>query len=375
MTKHNEIVIIGGGPVGLTTALKLAKQNKQIILIDKAFNYQHDARILALSFLSLKFITELGIKLEQLQHTKIKQVEVSHHGLGINKIKSIELGLPELGLTVSYASLCTELLKLVKLSPKIRLVDKEVTAIQNLDNYSVVEFIHDTNRELLTCDLLIMAEGGQLLQKMAKKRSYDYQQSACIFHITTQAKHNNIAYERFSGSGPLVLLPYDDHYVVVWSLATLQVNQLKDNDDKLINLLNNEFARRLGKIELISPVKSYELKLSQIKQRVHKHMVVVGNSAQTVHPVSAQGLNLGLRDVEVLSSILLKANYLNHLLEYDNLRNFDVDSVINFTHLLATKLDYSESRIVNHMRGLGLIGLSNLPSVKNFISRSLIFGL
>lgn len=372
---HRKIIIIGGGPVGLTTALKLSKQGKQVTLIDKSFNYVNDARVLALSFLSCKLILELGIQLEDLQHTAINQVNISHHGLGITKIKHSDLELSMLGITVSYASLCSELLKLINQDKNIELLNSEVTNVNNLDGYSVIEFIEKANSSIMNCDLLIMAEGGQLLKNTTKKRDYDYQQSACIFHISTQEKHNNIAHERFSGSGPLVLLPYDDHYVVVWSLPTDVATELQVNKEKLIDKLNAEFTRRLGEVKLLSEVKTFPLKLTQIKSRVDKRMVIIGNSAQTVHPVSAQGLNLGLRDVDTLCSLLSKADYLNKLSEYDAMRNFDVDSVVNFTHLLATKLDYSDSSLINHLRGLGLIGLSNLPTLKNAVSRSLIFGL
>jgi 2-octaprenyl-6-methoxyphenol hydroxylase len=92
--------------------------------------------------------------------------------------------------------------------------------------------------------------------------------------------------------------------------------------------------------------------------------------------VSAQGLNLGLRDVQVLSGILAKNNKIEitDVAVFDKLRDKDAAAVINFTHFLATKLE-SKSKTVGHLRGVGIIALSNMPPVQNFVARSLIFGV
>jgi 2-octaprenyl-6-methoxyphenol hydroxylase len=105
-------------------------------------------------------------------------------------------------------------------------------------------------------------------------------------------------------------------------------------------------------------------------------MILIGNSAQIVHPVSAQGLNLGLRDVQVLSGILAKNNKveITDIAIFDKLRDKDAAAVINFTHVLATKLE-SKNKIIEHLRGAGIIALSNMPPVQNFVARSLIFGI
>lgn len=373
---HKSIVIVGGGPVGLSLALLLSEQGKNVTIIDQGYNKNSDGRILALSFASFEIIGKwLNYKTNKIA-TSINTVQISHSGLGISQIKADALGLDNLGYTVKYSDVCNQLLEQVKLKQNIQIIIANVTSVHDGSGYATIEYQQSDKLELLTCDLLIMAEGGKLLQNIAKKVDFDYEQQAIIFPIKTKVTHNNIAYERFAKNGPLVLLPYDNYYVVVWSLANSIANNLLRDHDELLKLLNEEFTNRLGGAMLLSNPVSFPLRLTQTKKRFFKRMVVIGNSAQTVHPVSAQGLNLGLRDVYALSELLSEDQeiHLKTLNDYDSLRNTDSNIIIGFTHLLATKLE-SQNFIMKHVRGAGLVALSNLPVAQNFIARSLIFGV
>lgn len=373
---HESIVIIGGGPVGLSLALLLSGQGKNVTIIDQGLSKNNDGRILALSYASFDIIGKwLDTESSQIR-TPINTVQISHNGLGVSQINSDQLHLDSLGFTIKYSDVCEQLLLEVKSRDNIKLIIADVINVEDGIGYATIEYQNIDDRHLLTCDLLIMAEGGKLLQMIAKKVDYDYEEQAVVFHITTKEKHNNIAYERFAKNGPLVLLPYDKHYVVVWSLKNELANQVIHDKNKLTEMLDEEFTNRLGGADIINKPISFPLKLIQTKQKFFKRMVVVGNSAQTVHPVSAQGLNLGLRDVFALAELLSKDVNINlkSLASYDSVRNMDSNAVIGFTHLLATKLE-SQNFIIKHLRGAGLIGLSNLPFIQNFIARSLIFGV
>lgn len=374
---HKQIIIIGGGPVGLTMALELAQQNKKVTVIDLGLSKKEDGRVLALSYASYLIYNNLDVWPDQNKTTAINCVQISHNGLGVSRIKANSLDLPALGFTVKYADLCVSLEDKVLHNPNIQLIIGKVTKIDDLDQYSVVNWDDELgDKQLLTADLVIMAEGGKLLANKSKQIDHDYEQQALILRIKTKEKHNNLAHERFGGSGPLVLLPFQDEYVVVWSLADDVVNGYMQNHEKMINQLDNEFTSRLGGAKLIGTPVSFPLRLIKVKQRVLKRTILIGNSAQVVHPVSAQGLNLGLRDVALLSNILSKSNQIDPetFADYHKLREKDVSAVVHFTHLLATRLE-SGNQIFNHLRGVGLIALSNLPSVQDFMARSLIFGL
>ncbi len=373
---HKSIVIVGGGPVGLTMALKLAKQGKKVTVIDQGLVKQQDARVLALSFASCNILNELGAWPNDLT-TAINCVQISHQGLGITQIHAYELQLEQLGSTIKYANLCTHLDAIVASEPLIQLICANVTNVYDGPEFATIEY-NDTQQseQLITAELVIMAEGGKLLADKPKKIDHNYAQQALIFHIKTLAKHANLAHERFGGIGPLVLLPFEDHYVVVWSLKSELAEQFKVDHSQLMQALDAEFTQRLGGATLLDEPVSFPLRLTQVQKRLQQRIILIGNSAQTVHPVSAQGLNLGLRDVVHLSNLMAEdaETDLTTLQRYDQLRNKDVNAVISFTHLLATKLE-SNNKLLAHLRGAGVIALSNLPQIKNFVARSLIFGL
>lgn len=370
---HKEFVIVGGGPVGLSMAISLARAGKKVTLIDHGLDKVNDGRVLALSFSSQKFLTEIGAWPQN--PTAINEVQISHSGLGISRIKAGDLNLSNLGFTVSYTELCAKLLSVAKNMPLIELIIGVVTKVESNNAYSCVEYLQDEHAKLITCELLIMAEGGKLLNKLAKIKNHDYTQQAIVAHIKTKLFHNSVAHERFGVLGPLVLLPYQDHYVVVWSLADTQAADFIASPDLFISTLDDVFSKRFGGAKLLGGLYKFPLKLHQIKSRVNQRMVIIGNSAQLVHPVSAQGLNLGLRDVRSLRDIIVKdGDNFSGLLAWDKSRQHDVDAVVAFTHFLATKME-PQSKLLQHLRGAGIIALSNLPLIQNKVAQSLIFGV
>ena len=373
---HKEIVIVGGGPVGLSLALEIANQNKKVLLIDKSLSARDvDGRVLALSYASYLILNRLNAW--STNATAIDSVQISHTGLGISNINAHELNIYHLGYTIEYSELCSKLIEQVKYHPQIEILECHVLNVQDGQNFATIEYLsQESKSEIMTANLVVMAEGGKLLADENKKINHDYEQQAIVAHIKTKHHSQNIAYERFAESGPLVLLPFKDHYVMVWSMKNELAEQVKQDITLLVSKLNQEFTIRLGGAQLISKVSSFPLKLAQVKERFRRKVILIGNSAQTVHPVSAQGLNLGLRDVVMLSQLLAKSQQVDftQLALFDNLRNKDANAVIGFTHFLATFLERQGSAF-NHLRGAGLIALSNLPFAQKFIAKSLIFGV
>lgn len=372
---HKKIVIVGGGPVGLSMALLLAQNKKQVTLIDNAVDKKSDGRMLALSYASYQILESLGGWKEDAV-TPIDCVNISHHGLGVSEIKSSKLNLKHLGYTIKYADLCGKLSDKVTANSLIEKVAAQVIEVNDGANYATIAYQLDNKEYLITADLIIMAEGGQLLGDELKKISYDYQQYAIVAHIKTKVKSSHTAYERLTTKGPLVLLPYEDHFVVVWSLPTQLARSLTENPTAFIARLDDEFTARLGGAELISDLSSYPLHLVQLKKRMLERVVMVGNSAQIVHPVSAQGLNLGLRDIVTLNRLIIGNTEIDpgYLQKFDELRKQDANHVIGFTHFLASSSERS-GKFFDYIRAAGLITLSNSPLIQDWIARSLIFGV
>ncbi|MCC2626012.1 MAG: hypothetical protein K0R14_1885 [Burkholderiales bacterium] len=363
---HKPIVIVGGGPVGMVVAIKLAGYgHKDITILDANADNIQDGRVLALSYASCKLLEDINAWDEAFA-TAIKQVHISHSGLGISQINASDVNLPELGYTIKYTNLCNRLQQCISNFPEIKLTKACVKEVTPGKNYATVIY---NDGECLTADLVILAEGGKIKLNQVRYKEHDYGQVAIIAAVKTELKHNNVAFERFDDSGALVLLPHGSLYILVWACPMAEKEYLQ-NPENLMNRLNElKFMKRFGGFEVMGKVHSYPLKLRVAKNRVLDRVILVGNSAQSVHPVSAQGLNLGLRDVDAL--LELTDGDLSKIDDYAKLRNGDSKFVIGFTHFLARFL---EAPYTKHLRGLGIMTLSNCKPLQNKLAKSLIFG-
>ncbi len=374
MKLHANIVIVGGGPVGLTLALQLAKYNLSSVIIAAGLADNPaaaDPRLLALSIAAQATLDGIGAWPQAV--TAIDCVRISHHGLGVSQIMAADLGLKHLGYTVSYNDLCAKLLDKVKLNPLIKLIAGQVTAVNDGSVYVSVNYTAG-RQQILTADLVLMADGGELLT--TKVKNYDYAKVALLGRIKTLQQPFNIAYERLTRNGPLVLLPDKNNFMCLWALNTKLGNQYLQSPLDLMTALNHELGERLGGAQLDGDLSMFPLRLRYTSNRVLQRVILVGNSAQALHPISAQGLNLGLRDVSTLSALLARIGTgdLDGLKQFNQLRKADAATVVKFTHALAQITGHS-GNLISHLRGIGIIALSNFPFLQNELARTLIYGV
>jgi len=375
---HKQIIIVGGGPIGLTSAISLANRGYAVTIFDAHFQQKiHDSRVLALSYASCNILHNIGVWDDKLA-TPINQVHISHSGLGVSNITASDVNLPELGYTIKYADLCNNLRDKVNENKQIEVIPYLVKEVIPGKNYATIAYEDGSKPQYVTTDLVLLAEGGKIKPVNLEYREFDYQQTAIVAHIHVNSRHHNTAFERFDDCGALVLLPYQSHYILVWARAQHDATHLLEPDNLVSELNKLGFMKRFVNITIDKKISSFPLKLQVAKQRILERTVMLGNSAQVLHPVSAQGLNLGLRDIEVLVEILAsdQSNLKDvqvKLEQYDKLRQKDAKLVIGFTHFLARYLE-KKSILGSHIRGLGLIGLSNCKSLQNKLAKSLIFG-
>jgi 2-octaprenyl-6-methoxyphenol hydroxylase len=371
--QHRQIVIVGGGPIGLTLGLFLAKNGISVSILDEGNNNHNDGRVLALSYASIHMLKEINAWPEHLA-TPIKEVHISHSGLGVSNILSTDVDLPCLGYTIKYSDIRHKLLEEAKKYTEISLHNCSVNKVIPGKNFATIEYKNNSEFSCCTADLAILAEGGKIKFANLAYKDYDYVKSAITAEITASMAHNNIAYERFDNDGASVLLPHGDNFVLVWSLPKHEADDIIQNNNLIDRLSRLPFMKRFGKIQLAGKVYSFPLKLQVAKSRVLDRIVLIGNSAQTLHPISAQGMNLALRDAATLSELIIsQALNSGNISNYDKLRKKDAGIVINFTHALARFLEY-DNKVINHLRGTGIITLSNFKPLQNMIAGSLIFG-
>ena len=381
-----DIIIIGGGPIGYTAALHLAAKGISVTVLDEDIKSKSvDGRVLALSYASYAYLNSLGIWVKDAANTfKIEQVHISHDGFGRSIIDASDVQLPCLGFTVKYVDIMRMLGNLVDQTPKITRHKCRVTEIASMRNYATIKYVKDNISDSISTNLAIVAEGGGLEVNGVEYRSHDYKQMAIVATIRTQNQANTVAYERFGGDGSFVLLPYNSHFVLVLSVDINANNEINNeiNDDIATPegltkyLASNKFFARFGKINVDGRVHSFPLYKRIAETKALDSVFIVGNSAQTLHPVSAQGLNLGLRDVRILCENI--HNDRRKLVWggewFNKLRKDDTKYIVNFTHNLAQFIDI-DLNIIKHLRGLGIVLLSNCKPLQNKIGNNLIFGI
>lgn len=383
LSDHADVIVVGGGPVGALTALRLAQQGRQVILIearDKSAPVQ-DARALALSWYSQQCLADVGAWPESLPCTAIDTVHVSQQqACGRTLLNKDDLALPHLGWVVDYPALTQVINNLLEAAGVRVMWSARVEAVKSLAQYGVVSVRNADAVCQLTCRLVVLAEGGGLVETLpgVKRQVHDYKQSAVLALLKTERPHQQVAYERFAHNGPFALLPHEDGYMMVWTRTHEDAMSLQQmSEESAIAELQQALGERQGKILSMGPRAVFPLMLKQATRVCSGRVVLVGNAAQTMHPVAAQGLNLGLRDAMTLTERLKSARDVGDaalLRAYADARKVDSYSVVGFTHGLVSLFDHPTA-LATALRGMGMTVLDAIPALRKTFARHLVFGV
>jgi 2-octaprenyl-6-methoxyphenol hydroxylase len=352
------VAIVGGGPAGmsLALALKLHGVTAEIFEARGRAAVRHDPRVLALSDGARQILDWLGVWVG-LSATPIETIHISQRGgFGRTLLRATELKVQALGWVLRASDL-------------IAALDAAVSAagIVYHDNTSVGA--GDTAGFALTA----FAEGAV---DPAAGEVRDYGQHAVLCSVSVAAPHQNVAWERFTGEGPVALLPLGEQYSVVLTCADEVLDEVKSLDDRaFLALLQRRFGTR-HHFTATTPRLAYPLGLRYRPDPVGERQVWLGNAAQTLHPVAGQGFNLALRDIWELASALGAASDPGApevLTDYARGRRADRRGAIAFTDLLIDGFA-SEFAPIRHARGAGLVALDLLPALRAFVAKRMIFG-
>lgn len=363
-----DILILGTGPVGMTLHRALAAGGRQSLLVDRRppAALQADPRALALSHGARELLETLGAWPAKAA-TPIETIHISQRGgFGRTLIDRAEHGLPALGYVVRYRDLAGALAAGV--APEALLADAEILALAPDSDGVTVTLRHGGALRKLRARTLVHAEGTPFDDPSTLVG--DYQQQAVICEVTPLSGHQRRAWERFTPDGPLALLPLGDEYSIVFTLPPAKADAVMALDDKaFIAALETQFQRGL-RFAKPGPRNRFPLTLRMRETLVREREVWVGNSAQTLHPVSGQGFNLGLRDAWQLAEVLLDGDDLGR---YPGLRRLDRRGGALFTDQVvrAFSNDFPPLRAA---RGLGLLALDLCPAARRFVARRMIWG-
>ncbi|MFZ6777459.1 FAD-dependent monooxygenase [Undibacterium sp. Ji83W] len=383
-----DIAICGAGPAGQALALLLQQQGyaaDRIALFDAktAEQAEQDARSIAISYGSRQILQAAGAW--PVKATAIHEIHVSRRGhFGRSLMRAADYAVPELGYVARYGDIIRPLQAAISRSGIRIQRPVSVSNIEEAADHVRLTLIHADTRETshVSAGIVIQAEGGTFGDQEQRSQRHDYQQTAIIAHVNTDAQIAGRAFERFTEQGPLALLPQEDGYALVWCVRPEQAEHLLALDEQgFKQALQTAFGHRLGNFIKTSARLSYPLGLNA-QAHATARTVAIGNAAQTLHPVAGQGLNLGLRDSMVLARALTRhlhnaasSDPASALQAYLAERQPDRKLTIRITDSMARVFASSpDGSISQTLLGLGLGALDMVKPAKRMLAEQMMFG-
>lgn len=371
---HTDILIVGAGPVGMTLLHALSESGKRVLIVDRKPRgaWVSDPRTLALSHGSRQVLERLHAW-DNSAATPIREIHVSQTGgFGRTHINASDYGLPALGYVMRYNDLAASLDVGIAQNTLINHCEVADLAIEGDEIHANID--RHGRRLRIVARLVVHAEGSG--PQSPDVKVHDYGQRALIADVTTEPTHGHRAWERFTPDGPLALLPNGRNYAVVLTAPQAKAEELAMlNDEAFLDLLRERFGARMRFVST-GPRTSYPLALRVRTPLVRPRQVWIGNAAQTLHPVTGQGFNLGLRDAWELSEELHRctdSGAPETLAAYAARRRVDRYGGAGFTDGIV-RLFSNDISPLRYARGIGLLALDLAPPLRHFVARRMIWG-
>lgn len=386
MSTYYDLIIVGGGLVGASLACALRHTELKMAVIEAASWSQqqsppsYDDKVIALSYASKQIFTGIGNwHAIASQASPIRHIHISDQGhFGFAHLSHQLVNLPALGYVVRAKHIGHALQATLQDSSVDLIAPAQLEQIQADAQHVEITVNQDEQTQTLHTKLVVAADGGQSQIKRLldiQQRQYDYQQTAVIANVTLEKHHQYTAYERFTHTGPFALLPLQGNDCsLVWTVKRHDIQTVMAwSDSQFLYQLQQQFGWRLGKFLNVGKRTVYPLRLMQTKSHDVPRVVIIGNAAHTLHPVSGQGLNLGLRDVASLAEVITHYGNIGSqefLKQYYARQKPDQQQVINLTDLLVHLFSNNLPPLVI-ARNLGLSVLDSLPFLKKQFIRQM----
>lgn len=378
----NDIVIVGGGPIGATLALALKNAGHRVSLLEARATAAHrdDPRTLALSYSSRLVLERIDVW-SLLCVTPIETIHVSQQNrFGRALLDARQIDLPALGYVVRYGELMQAVHARLKGSGVRQSYDAHVHSIETTSSFASVAYRQGNGEALTTSKLVVVADGaGGLRVGNRVQRTRDYRQHALVAEVATSGPHGNVAYERFTADGPAALLPIGERYALVWTAAPAEVEALCGlSEIDFLARLQAHFGDRAGRFVAVGERNAFPLRLSYSEEVTAPRTVFIGNAAQILHPVAGQGINVGMRDAWILAQRVRQQRATDlgspeFLAAYRRSRLLDSTGGIVFTDALV-RIFSSDLIGLGTARAFGLAAFDLIDPLKRFIVRRMTFG-
>ncbi len=380
-----DVLIAGGGMIGTSLALALSQLDLRIAVVEAvareaSLQPSFDDRSTALSRSTQRMFEALGLWPKvAAASTPIRRIHVSDKGrFGFSRIDAEEQGVEALGYVVFNRVLGGVLQKAVLEHESIDVICPARIVGVTCSDAEAVAVVEGAERTEVRTPLLVAADGANssvrdMLGISAIQSRYG--QTAIIGNLLTEIPIGNTAYERFTGDGPLAFLPVNDgRAAFIRTAADEDVERILALDDAgFLHELQELFGNRLGQLSNLGERASYPLTLSRTMRLTATRSVLVGNAAHGLHPVAAQGFNLGMRDVAALCDCIADAarEELGNKVMLDRYaawRKSDQSKLVRFTDSLVG-LFGSTRPPVRLLRNLGMLAFDLVPGVREEFAR------
>ena len=371
---------MGGGLVGASLAVALAPLPLNIALIETApfpvTQPSWDERCIGLNDTTRVIFERMGVwNAIRPEAEPITSTHISERGrFGVARFTAAEAGLDALGYNTPMRAIGGALWTRMKSAPNVQVIcPAQVSGVTVMADAVQVSV---SNGDTLTAKLVVAADGAQsALRRMhgIGSESRDYEQTAIVGAMKPERPHRGVAYERFTPDGPIAVLPRPDNTcVTIWTVPTEKSKEILAWDNaRYLGEFQSAFGNRLGRFLETGKRGGYPLTRVMSDALTAPRTVFVGNAAQTLHPVAAQGFNLGLRDVATLADLLKDsrdAGAPELLAEYASRRKQDREATAGFTDRLVRTFSNTVPGL-SGLRHLGLLALDLIPPVKNAVMR------
>jgi 2-octaprenyl-6-methoxyphenol hydroxylase len=378
-TNHNKIVILGCGLSGMITALSFAKLRVHSTIIEAKSTsddaFLEDMRTTAITSTSKKFLNDIGVwpALNEISGKILDIYVADNKAPEMLHFSSQRAEKEAMGYILKNTDFKSRLLDKVKGNGFITLKDKcAYTHFESTDDQFILH-LEDSN--IIKCDLLIICEGhNSRIKKFYFTREMQkyYNQTALTFNVVHDKPHNGTAVEHFMSSGPFAILPLKDlnSSGVVWTLPTAECEVVKSLPlPEFEYQVQQHFGDFLGKLRIDSKIGVYPLKAYHTHNYFHQRIVLIADSAHIIHPLAGQGLNMGIKDIEVLTNLIHNNGISDSTLKkYQTQRRTDNKNMYLITDNL-NRVFSNYSKVLWRMRRIGIKAIEEFAPLKSALVR------
>jgi len=396
MSDHADVVIVGGGMVGLALACALRHTGLRIVIVERGeppvrLSLGRDCRVSAIVMGNVKILQGLGVW----DHLKgdagpMRSMKIwDNQEQGGIRFDASEIEEEALGYLIENSCTQRAMHQTLLDSDDVEFYSPaEITAIDWQPGDWAQEDCSKNPAKLtladgrvITTPLIVGADGGRSwVREQANIGVWqrDYEQKGVVVNVRTEYPHRGIAFQRFLPTGPLAVLPLSDNVCsIVWSAENAEADRLLAmSDDEFLDALNLTFGPVLGRITEAGDRAAFPLKGQLAKHMVRERVALVGDAAHCIHPLAGLGVNLGLRDAMVLAQEIADAKRFDEdwgelavLDRYMKQRMPDVLSVMGSMEGLH-QVFTSNIPGLKEMRGLGMRLVGNAGAIKHLLMRN-----